>query len=67
MAARAGRIRLVFLPPNSPELSPTGYLNNAVKANAQRGGRAWDKGHPAAQVRGYLRGTQAVVSVGKGD
>jgi transposase len=66
VADRADRIRLVFLPPYSPELSPAEYLNNDVKANAQRGGRARDKGQLAGKVRGYLRATQAVASVIKG-
>jgi transposase len=66
VAARAERIRLVFLPPYSPELNPAEYLNNDVKANAQRGGRARDKGSLAGKVRGYLRATQHLTSVVQG-
>ena len=58
MAERAARIRLVFLPPYSPELNPAEYLNNDVKANAQRGGRARGKEQLAGKVRSYLRATQ---------
>jgi len=66
VAARAERIRLIFLPPYSPELNPAEYLNNDVKANAQRGGRARNKGELAGKVRGYLRATQHVIWVVKG-
>jgi transposase len=66
VAARADRIRLVFLPPYSPELNPAEYLNNDVKANAQRDGRARDKGQLADKVRGYLRATQQVTGVVQG-
>jgi transposase len=65
VAARPGRIRLVYLPPYSPELNPVEYLNNDVKANAQRPGRARDKVELADNVRGYLRATQRTVSVVK--
>ncbi len=63
VAERAGRIRLVFLPPYSPELNPAEYLNNDVKGNAQRAGRARDKGQLASKVRGYLRATQQAAAV----
>jgi hypothetical protein len=56
----------LFLPPYSPELNPAERLNNDVKANAQRGGRARGKGQLAGKVRGYLRATQAIVTVIKG-
>src|SRR5262249_37986105 len=62
-AARADRLRLVFLPPYSPELNPAAYLNNDVKANAQRAGRARDKGQLANKVRGYLRATQHLPAI----
>ena len=58
VAARAERVRLVFLPPYSPELNPAEYLNNDVKANAQRPGRAKDKGDLAGRARSYLRARQ---------
>ncbi len=57
-AARADRVRLVYLPPYSPELNPAEYLNNDVKANAQRYGRARDRDELGAKARAYLRGTQ---------
>jgi transposase len=62
-AARAGRIRLVFLPPYSPELNPAEYLNNDVKGNAQRSGRARDKAALQAKARAYLRATQRTPSI----
>jgi transposase len=65
VAARAGRIRLIFLPPYSPELNPAEYLNNDVKANAPRGGRARGKEELAGKVRSYLRDTQCLASVVK--
>jgi transposase len=65
VAARADRIRLVFLPPYSPERNPAEYLNNDVKANAQRPGRAKDRGQLADGARGYLRATQRLPSVVK--
>jgi len=64
-AARPGRIRLVFLPPYSPELNPAEYLNNDVKANARRYGRARDRGELQAKARAYLRGTQRMPRVVK--
>jgi len=60
VAARADRIRLVFLPPYSPELNPAEYLNNDVKANAQRYGRATDKADLTDKARTYLRQTQRI-------
>jgi len=66
VAERAERIRLVFLPPYSPELNPAEYLNNDVKANVQRAGRARDRGQLAGKVRGYLRSTQRTGAVVKG-
>ena len=57
-AARRDRIRLVFLPPYSPELNPAEYLNNDVKTNAQRYGRARDQADLTAKARTYLRQTQ---------
>ena len=59
-AARPDRIRLVFLPPYSPELNPAEYLNNDVKTNAQRFGRARDQADLTAKARTYLRQTQRV-------
>lgn len=61
VGARPDRIRLVPLPPYSPELNPAELLNNDVKGNAQRSGRARDKGELAGKVRGYLRSTQRMA------
>jgi transposase len=48
------RLRLVYLPGYSPELNPAEYLNNDVKANAQRQGRARDRRSLLKKVRSYL-------------
>jgi transposase len=53
----------VFLPPYSPELNPAEYLNNDVKGNAQRSGRARDKAALQAKARAYLRATQRTPSI----
>lgn len=58
VATRTDRIRLIFLPSYSPELNPAEYLNNDVKGNAQRSGRARDRDQLAGKVRSYLRSTQ---------
>lgn len=62
-ACRPERLRLVYLPPYSPEVNPAEYLNNDVKANAQRYGRARDRSELAAKTRAYLRGTQQMPHV----
>lgn len=51
----AARLRLFFLPPYSPELNPTGYLNNAVKGGVPRFRRPRDKVELARRVRLWLR------------
>jgi transposase len=48
------RLVLVYLPGYSPELNPVGYLNNDVKANAQRDGRARDQRPLLKKLRSYL-------------
>jgi transposase len=58
VAARAGRLRLFFLPPYCPELNPTEYLNNAVKETVPRVRRARNRDELAAQLRVYLRVVQ---------
>lgn len=58
VATRPERLRLVFLPPYSPELNPVELLNNDVKSNAPRRGRPRDGEELAGQARGYLRGLQ---------
>jgi transposase len=65
VAARADRIRLVFLPPYSPELNPAEYLNNDLKGNAQRGGRARNRDQLAEAVRSYLWATQHLPAIVK--
>jgi transposase len=65
-AERPGRIRLIYLPPYSPELNAAEYLNNDVKGNAQRGQRARDKEELAGKVREYLRATQHATAVVQG-
>ena len=65
VAARSDRIRLVFLPSYSPELNPVEYLNNDVKGNAQRGGRARDRDPLQDKVRAYLRHTQGDRALSK--
>ena len=62
-AARAGRIRLVLLPPYRPELNPAEHLNNDGKGNARRSGRARDKAALQAKARAYLRATQRTPSI----
>jgi transposase len=57
-AARGDRIRLVVLPAYSPELNPVEYLNNDVKGNSQRSGRARDRDQLKGKVGSYLRETQ---------
>src|SRR6266571_1255384 len=64
-AARTDRIRLIYLPPYSPELNPAEYLNNDVKGNAQRSGRARDRDRLAGKLRCYLRSTQCEPSIVK--
>jgi transposase len=54
-AARPDRLRLVFLPPYSPELNPAELLNNDVKGNAPRRGRPRNGEELAGQARSYLR------------
>lgn len=63
VAARAERIRLVYLPPYSPELNPVEYLNNDVKGNSQRSGRARNGDDLKGKVRSYLRETQYQESI----
>jgi transposase len=52
------QIRLIFLPPYSPDLNPDEFLNNDVKANALGRRRPTDRDEMLADVRGYLRSTQ---------
>ena len=52
------KIQFFFLPPYSPELNPTEYLNQDVKTNALRKKRAKDQKELIKNVSGYLRKRQ---------
>jgi transposase len=52
------RIRLFFLPGDSPERNPDEYLNQDVKTNAVGRERPCNKQEMANLVRSYLRSTQ---------
>jgi transposase len=58
------RLQLFFLPPDSPELNPDEYLNQDVKTNALGRRPPQDADELAANVRGYLRRTQRMPTVG---
>lgn len=64
MAACVAWLRLVYLPPYSPELHPVEYLHNDVKGNSPRSGRAWDRDDWKDKVRsslGQTPGYKAIV------
>lgn len=52
------KIRLYFLPPYSPDLNPSEFLNQDVKSNTIRRKRPKDQKHMMSNVRGYLRSRQ---------
>jgi transposase len=52
------KIVLFFLPPYSPELNPGELLNQDVKSNSQRRGKALDKNELLSRTRGFLRSRQ---------
>ena len=52
------KIALFFLPPYSPELNPDELLNQDVKSNAHRRGKAHDKSELLSRTRGFLRSRQ---------
>jgi len=52
------KIRMILLPPYSPELNPDEFLNQDVKTNAVGRRRPASRQEMLAQVRGYLRSTQ---------
>ena len=58
LGKHAGRIRLFYLPPYSPELNPDERLNQDVKTNAVGRRRPANQGEMMASVRAYLRSTQ---------
>jgi transposase len=51
-------IRLIYLPPYSPELNPGEFLNQEVKANAAGRWRPSTRGQMMGNLRSYLRSTQ---------
>ena len=51
-------VRLVYLPPYSPELNPGEFLNQDVKANAAGRWRPSTRGQMMGNLRSYLRSTQ---------
>jgi transposase len=60
---RPDRLRLFFLPAYAPELNPDELLNHDVKANALGRRRPKDRQEMIADVRGYLRSTQAKPAI----
>lgn len=58
LARHTDRLRLIFLPPYSPELNPDEYLNQDVKSNAVGRRRPGDQTEMMRDVRAYLRSTQ---------
>jgi transposase len=58
-----GEIRLIYLPPYSPELNPGEFLNQDVKANAAGRYRPSTKGKMMGNLRSYLRRTQKCQDV----
>jgi transposase len=58
LAEHAAKIRLFFLPSDSPELNPDEVLNQDVKSNALGRRRPRDRCEMMQGVRGYLRSTQ---------
>lgn len=58
LARHEAQIRMILLPPYSPDLNPDEFLNNDVKANAVGRRRATSRADMIADVRGYLHSTQ---------
>ena len=58
LAAHQKNIVLFFLPPYSPELNPSEYLNNDVKTNTIRKTRPRTQVQMASEIRKYLRSKQ---------
>jgi transposase len=56
-------IRLIYLPPYSPELNPGEFLNQDVKANAAGRWRPRTQGKMMGNLRSYLRSTQKCQDV----
>lgn len=58
LARHPDRLRLLFLPPYSPELNPDELLNQDVKSNAVARRRPVEPGEMLQDIRSYLRSTQ---------
>jgi transposase len=58
-----GEIRLVYLPPYSPELNPGEFLNQDVKTNAAGRRRPSTRVQLMGNLRSYLRSTQKFPDV----
>lgn len=58
LAAHQKNIVMFFLPPYSPELNPSEYLNNDVKINTIRKTRPRTQRQMTSEIRKYLRGKQ---------
>lgn len=58
-----GEIRLVYLPPYSPELNPGEFLNQDVKTNATGRQRPSTRVQLIGNLRSYLRSTQKFPDV----
>jgi transposase len=58
LAKNEDKIRLFFLPAYSPELNPDELLNQDLKSNAFRQGRAKDKQDMMSKTRAFLRSKQ---------
>lgn len=58
LAAHRERVTLFFLPPYSPELNPSEFLNNDAKANTIRKRRPRTQAQMASELRKYLRSRQ---------
>jgi transposase len=52
------KIELFFMPPYSPELNPTEYLNNALKHNVHTGEPLKTKKHIKSKIQSFMRGLQ---------
>jgi transposase len=58
IAEQKGLIRLFFMPSYSPELNPDELVNQDVKSNALRDGKAKDKSELMGKTRSFMRSRQ---------
>lgn len=58
IAEQNGKIRLFFMPAYSPELNPDELVNQDVKSNALRDGKAQDKSELMSKTRSFMRSRQ---------